>query len=119
MRLIIELPSGHNMLMCGMYHPPTTNHMESELIAYVSFIIDEFLEANPDGFVICGGHLNRLNIERLVSTSTGMKSLVDFPTRGDSVLDNCLKNYDNVFRRATRSMHKLKQTTRELYCLLE
>ena len=94
--LIIELPSGHKMLMCGIYHPPTTNYMESELIAYVSDTIDEFLEANPDGLVICGGDLNRLNIERL-SMSTGMKSLVDFPTRGYSVLDNCLTNYDNLF----------------------
>lgn len=66
-------------------HPPTTNYVESDLIAYVSDTIDEFPEANPDGLVICGGDLNRLNIERL-STSTGMKSLNDFPTRGDSVL---------------------------------
>jgi len=58
--------------------------MESDLIAYVSDTIDEFLEANPDGLVICGGDLNRLNIERL-STSTGVtakkgKSSIDLTT---------------------------------------
>ena len=42
------------MLVCGIYHPPTTRYMESELIASVSDAIYTFLEPNPDGLVICG-----------------------------------------------------------------
>ena len=45
--LNIELPSGHKMLMCGVYHPPKTTYMEVELIDYLTNITDDFLEAYP------------------------------------------------------------------------
>ena len=94
--LQVELPSGHLMLICGIYHPPKPRYPEDDLIEYIIDIVDDFLECNPSGLVVCGGDLNRLNLEKLSSLS-GLKVLVDFPTRRDSILDNCLTNNEAVF----------------------
>ena len=32
--LEIELPSGHDMLMCGLHHPPRAKYLETDLIDY-------------------------------------------------------------------------------------
>ena len=48
--------------------------------------------------MLCGGDLNRLDLEKL-SNLSGLKALVDFPTRGNSVLDNCLTNNEALFSR--------------------
>ena len=72
--LNIELPSGHKMLMCGVYHPPKTTYMEVEVIDYLTNITDDFLEANPQGLIVCGGDLNRLDLEKLTSVS-GLNAL--------------------------------------------
>ena len=94
--LQVDIPSGHLMLICGIYHPPKPRYPEDDLIEYIIDIVDDFLECNPSGLVVCGGDLNRLNLEKLSSLS-GLKVLVDFPTRRDSILDNCLTNNEAVF----------------------
>ena len=33
--LHIDLPSGHKMLMCGVYHPPRTTYTDAEFIDYL------------------------------------------------------------------------------------
>ena len=71
--------------------------MEADLIGYLSDMADDFLELNPDGLFVCGGDLNRLNLDKLTDVS-GLKVLVDFPTRGTQsnctlqVLPHCCVN---------------------------
>ena len=59
-----------------------------------------FLDSYPYGVILCGGDVNKLNLDQL-STLSGLAALVDFPTRGNSILDNCLTNkpklYDQPF----------------------
>ena len=61
--LVIELPSGHCMLMCGIYHPPKSRYPEDDLIEYVTDSVEEFLDHHPGGLVVCGGDLSRLDLE--------------------------------------------------------
>lgn len=91
------LPSSHEMLVIGVYHPPKVNYMENELIDTITSVTDDFLDSVPDGAILCGGDLNRLNLEHL-STVSGLTALVDFPTRGDATLDNCLTNKPGLFQ---------------------
>ena len=48
--------------------------------------------------VVCGGDLNQLDLQHLEELS-GWNALVDFPTMGNSHLDNCLTNRPNLFER--------------------
>ena len=84
--LEIELPSGHCMLVCGLYHPPRMSYLEMDLMDYLIEIMHIFLEANPNSLIVCGIDLNQLDLDKL-STMSGFKVLVDFPTRGQSILD--------------------------------
>jgi hypothetical protein len=83
-------------MICGLYHPPKPRYEECELIDYLTDLTDCFLDSNPNGTVLIGGDLNRLNLE-LLTTLTGLVSLVDFATRGNSILDNCLTNNAQLF----------------------
>lgn len=94
--LTIELPSHYIMLLCGLYHPPRTTYREEDLLEYLTDVSDTFLEENPTGLVVCGGDLNRLDVEKL-SMLSGLKPLVDFPTRHSAILDNCLTNNTSLF----------------------
>ena len=46
-------------------HPSKTMYNETELIHYLTDIMDDFLEIHPDGLVVYGGDLNRLDIKHL------------------------------------------------------
>ena len=105
----IELPSNHKMRMCGVYHPPKTTYLENNLIEYLLEIFDVSLEENPEGLVVCGGDLNLLDLEKL-SALSGLNALVDFPTRKQAVLDNCLTNIPGLFSKCYALTFKLKQT---------
>ena len=95
--LTIGLPSGHELLVIGVYHPPSKfQYREADLIDYISEISDNFLDRCPNGVVLCGGDLNHLDLN-LLSIMSGLTVLDDFPTRGDSVLDNCLTNRTELF----------------------
>ena len=76
--------------------PPKTRYQESELLDYLTTINDEFLESNAHSAVICGGDLNKLNVD-LLQTLSGLDPLVNFPTRGNSILDNCSTNRVDLF----------------------
>ena len=94
----IELPSGHKCLCVEfiiVLKPP--NYMEADLIDHLSDdMADDFLQLNPEGLFVCGGDLNRLNLDELTDVS-GLKVLVDFLTRGTHIIDNCLTNKAIVF----------------------
>ena len=87
----LRLPSGHRFLVCGMYYPPRHNYAEEDLMSSRTNIVDNELDEHPQTVVVCGGDLNKLNIDRLEKL-TGWNAMVDFPTRGLSCLDNCFSN---------------------------
>ena len=71
--------------------------MEADLIDHLSDdMADDFLQLNPEGLFMCGGDLNRLNLDKLTDVSD-LKVLVDFLTRGTHILDNSLTNKAIVF----------------------
>ena len=89
------LPSGHHMLIIGLYHPPSFKYDEGNLIDTIIDRCDTFLDMHRNGVVLCGGDLNRLDLDRL-STSPGPVPMVNFTTRGTSTLDNCLTNHPKL-----------------------
>ena len=95
--IIAELPSNHVMLICGIYHPPRPRYNETDLIDYLQDITEDFLDENPDCVVVLGGDLNKLNID-ILATKLGFDALVNFPTRGNHILDNCLTNCPCLFQ---------------------
>ena len=92
----LRLPSGHRFLVCGMYYPPRHNYAEEDLMSSRTNIVDNELDEHPQTVVVCGGDLNKLNIDRLEKL-TGWNAMVDFPTRCLSCLDNCLSNLKDFF----------------------
>ena len=94
--LTLRLPTGHRMLICGLYHPPKFRYQECELMHYLVNLIDNTLDKHPNTVIVCGGDLNQLNLTQL-QCLTGLSVLVDFPTRGESFPDNCLTNRPDLF----------------------
>ena len=91
-----KLPSGHIMLVCGLYHPPKPSCQQVDLIDYITDLTDTFLDEFPDGTIVVGGDLNKLDLVKDEMLS-GLKALLDFPTRGNSIPDNCLTNNSALF----------------------
>ena len=60
--------------------------------------VDQTMDVHLGTVVVCGGDLNQLNIKQFEQL-TGWNALVDFPTRGESRLDNCLSNRAELFGR--------------------
>ena len=79
--------------------------METGLIDYLIDTMDNFLEENPTGLMVCG--VNNLDLERL-TTMSGLKVSVDLPTRGSSILDNCLTNNENLFHKCYSVIPQMK-----------
>lgn len=46
--------------------------------------------------------------KKKLSNLSGLKALVDFPTRGNSVLDNCLTNNEALFSRCYPIVAQMK-----------
>ena len=53
------------MLVCGIYNPPKHNYQESDLMSYLNNIADDTLDKYPDTVIVCGGFLNRLDLDSL------------------------------------------------------
>ena len=67
-------------------------------MSYLISIVHDTQDKHPDSVFVCGGDLNRLDLNQLQATSiSGWNVLVDFPTRGDAHLDNCLTNRLDIF----------------------
>ena len=69
---------------------------EGDLIDTIIGRGDTFLDMYSNGEVLYGGDLNRLDLDCL-STSSGLVPMVNFATRGTSILDNCLTNHPELF----------------------
>ena len=89
------LLSGHHMLIIGLYPPPSVKYDEGNLIDTIIDRCVTFLDTHPNGVVLCGGDLNRLDLDRL-STSPGPVPMVNFTTRGTSTLNNCLTTHPEL-----------------------
>ena len=78
---------------------------------YLIDYTDNVLDAHPQTVIVLGGDLNQMDMDQLQRLS-GWNVLVDFPTRGDSHLDNCLTNRPDLFARcypfhvSTKSDHR-------------
>ena len=79
------------MLVCGVYHPPKYNYKELDLISYIIELADNALDSYPDTVIVCGGDVNKMDLNQLQQLS-GWHALVNFPTRRKSCLDNVLTN---------------------------
>ena len=98
--ITLLLPMGNTMIVYGLYHPPTHNYLESNLMDYLLNRADDILDKVPDAVIVCGGDLNQLNINKLEQL-LGWDAMVDFPTRGNACLDNCLTNRKDLFSGCT------------------
>lgn len=92
------LPTGHRFLVCGIYHPPKHRYAENDLMNYLIDYTDNVLEAHPQTVIVLSGDLNQMDVDKLQQLS-GWNVLVDFPTRDDSHVDNCLTNRPDLFAR--------------------
>ena len=54
-------------------------------------LMDNALDKDPNILIVCGDDLNQLDLT-LLQRLTGLSVLVDFPTKDDAFLDNCLTN---------------------------
>ena len=64
---------------------------KQHIMDYLVNFFDTMLDKHPNISIVCSGDLNRLDLTKL-KRITGWNALVDFPTRGDSFLDNCFTN---------------------------
>ena len=78
---------------------------------YLIDYTDNVLDAHPQTVIVLGGDFNQLDMDGLQQLS-GWYALVDFPTPGDSHLDNCLTHRPDLFARcyplyvSTKSDHR-------------
>ena len=73
------------------------------------------LDKHPDAVIVCGGDVNRLDMQELKALS-GWNVMVDFPTRGNACLDNCLTNRPDLFGKAY-PIHMLMKTDHKGFVL--
>ena len=105
------LPTGHRFLVGGIYHPPKHSYAEHDLMSILVDFTDNVLDAYPQTVIVLGGDFNQMDMDRLQQMS-GWNAMVDFPTRGESHLDNCLTNRPDLFERcypihvSTKSDHR-------------
>ena len=83
--LTFKLPSGHLLLVCGVYHPPQPTYRPSDFLQYLVYLVDNALDQHQ-----------QLDVNELYQL-TGWNSLVDFPTGGVAYLDNVLSNRPDLF----------------------
>lgn len=89
--LTVLLPSDHIMLICGLYNPTKHSYRYIDLMNYIIFFVDFVLNKHAEANIVCGGDVNRLDIQEFKALF-GWDFMVDFPTRGNACLDNCLTN---------------------------
>ena len=79
------------MLISGLYSSPRHSYQECDSMSHIINFLDNTLDRDPNTVFVCD--LNRLQ------SMSGWRALVDFPTRGDACLDNCLTNRPRLFNK--------------------
>jgi Endonuclease/Exonuclease/phosphatase family len=74
------------ILVCALYHPPSPIYDTTDLLDLVENTVLQIHLEYPDSHIILTGDLNILSDRELI-IRTGMTSIVNQPTRGDSMLD--------------------------------
>ena len=95
-----RLPRGYSCLIIAVvYHPPTSDdeYLNSYLLDTLGIIESSF----PQAAAIITGDFNRLNISHL-KCQFQLKQLINFPTRGEAILDLILTNLKHVYQVPTR-----------------
>ena len=95
-----RLPRGYSCLIIAVvYHPPTSDdeYLNSYLLDTLGIIESSF----PQAAVIITGDFNRLNISHL-KCQFQLKQLINFPTRGEAILDLILTNLKHFYEVPTR-----------------
>ena len=59
--ITLLLPMGNTMIVYGLYHPPTQNYLESNLMNHLLNHTDGILDNVPNAVIVCGGDMNRLD----------------------------------------------------------
>ena len=113
--LTVLLPSDHIMLICDLYNPPKHSYRDIDLMNYIISFVDLVLNKHPEAAIVCGGDVNRLDMQEFKVFSS-WDFMVDFPTRGNACLDNCLTNRADQFGQAY-SIHMLIKTDHEGFVL--
>ena len=94
--------------MAFITHLGTIIWRATQVLDYLINISDDVLDKYPDTVIVCGGDLNSLDIKHLEELS-GWDAMVDFSTRGNACLDNCLTNRIDLFSKCY-PFHMLTKT---------
>ena len=81
----VEQNSGVTFV-CALYHPPSPIYNTANLLVLIESTVLRIHQDYPDSHIILAGDLNTLSDSELV-IRTGMMSIVNQPTRGNSMLD--------------------------------
>ena len=60
--LVVRLPSGHMLVVCGFYHPPRPTYQVKDLMIYLVDLMDNILDKFPGGVIVAGGDVNWLDL---------------------------------------------------------
>ena len=89
--LTFKLPSGHLLLVCGVYHLPQPTYRPSDFLQYLVHLVDNALDQHPGLTIVLDSDTTQLEVNDLCQL-TAWNFLEDFPTKGVAYLDNVLTN---------------------------
>jgi exonuclease III len=90
-----RLPRGvSNIILCNLYHPPGEN--DQSMINYLFESLVTLETEFPNSGIILSGDFNKLNV-RLLKNSFKLRQIVNFPTRGNNILDLILTNMEKFY----------------------
>ena len=88
------------ILLAVIYHPPSAGGSENnDLYEHIQYNVDIFLRDHPEALVIVTGDFNSPSTgikERRFQRLSGLRQIIDIPTREKSILDWCLVNLKDV-----------------------
>ena len=67
--LTVLLQSDHIMLICGLYNPPKYSQRDIVLMNYTISFVDLVLNKHPEAAIVCGGDVNRLDMQQFKALS--------------------------------------------------
>ena len=88
------------ILLAVIYHSTSSTAVEnSELYKHIQSNVDHFLSKHPDALIIITGDFNPtstgFNANR-IKQLTGLRQIINVPTRENSILDWCLTNRSDL-----------------------
>lgn len=90
-------------------------YRDADLMNYLISLMDSVLDKHPDMVIVCTEDVKRLYMQELKALS-GWVIMINFPTRGNACLDNCLTNKLDLFANA-HPFHMLIKTDHKGFVL--